>query len=77
MNDIKNEEQFRDFFGAIPFWSEIDGKLQNQKEFTEIVRINTLKLRELATECLEERQLFWILGIYRINFNFMVKSLLR
>lgn len=63
IEEIKKKEQFKDFFKEIPFWTEIDGELENWKEYIGIFNINTIKLRELAAECSEEKQVLWVLGI--------------
>lgn len=63
LEKIQNADQFKDFFEKIYFWLESDGNPQNWKEYIEIFKTNSIKLRELAVECLEEKQVLWVLGI--------------
>ena len=63
LESIKLEEQFKSFFEKIYFWIETDGNSANWKEYIAIFKNNSIKLRELAVECSEEKQILLILGI--------------
>ena len=63
LKGIKYEEQFKSFFEKIFFWIEADGNSENWKEYIEIFKTDSIKLRELAVQCLEEKQVLWVLGI--------------
>lgn len=63
MKRINGEDCFRTFFEKIYFYIENDGNPEKWKEYIEIFKANSIKLRKLATECLEEKQVFWVLGM--------------
>ena len=63
LDNIKDEEQFKVLFEKIYYWIETDGKPENWKEYVEIFKTSSIKIRELAVECLEDKQIFWVLGI--------------
>ena len=64
-DEMKNmkENTFKNFFEKIYFYVENDGNPENWKEYIEIFKANSIKLRKLASEFLEEKQVFWVLGI--------------
>ncbi len=63
MKNIEEENTFKKFFEKIYFYVENDGNPENWKEYIEIFKANSIKLRELASECFEEKQVLWVLGI--------------
>ena len=63
LKSINDEETFKKSFEKIYFYFERDGKLENWKEYIEIFKTNTLLIQKLANECLEEKQVFGVLGI--------------
>lgn len=63
LKQIRNEEEFKKFFEAILYWIEEDKPQKHWSDYVEIFRNNSLKLHKLADECLDEKQVLWVLGI--------------
>ncbi len=63
MNNIKEKNTLENFFEKIYFYIENEGNPNNWKEYLEIFKSNSIKIRKLAAEFLEEKQILWVLGI--------------
>ena len=63
LKEIKDKEQFKVFFEKIYYWIETDGNPDNWENYIETFTRNCKRIRELSFECLEEKQVLWVLGI--------------
>jgi hypothetical protein len=63
LNQIKKEEEFKGFFEKIYFWIEKDEKGRCWKDYIEIFKITSETIRKLGEDCLEGKQILWVLGL--------------